>query len=395
MPAAKRKRASGEGLIRKRPDGRWEGRIRLGKVAGRYRFKTYYAKTKEDCARQVRQALHDLDKGLQPVSETETVKGWLEYWTTNQLELYVRRGKLKRTTAANYETLARRHLVPELGSIKLARLKIEHVNEMIDRKVKAGYSASSVRLMRIVLQLALEDAIRAEKLQRNVARLSDPVKTDSRASSYLTRAEVEALLNDVKGDRLEALYLLLALTGLRRGEALALTWGAIDFDKRSFMVKGTLVRQRTSPGSESRTELVIGKPKTAASFRTCPLSQPLVEALKLHRARQAEERLRAGSDWHESDLVFTTEYGQVIDPANFGRHFARHTERAGIGRRHPHELRHSVATLLLAAGAQLHEVSRMLGHSSYSVTKDIYAHFTNEHATQVADKLSDVVFGPR
>ena len=121
------------------------------------------------------------------------------------------------------------------------------------------------------------------------------------------------------------------------------------------------------------------------------LPQMCIEALKKHRAHQSAENLASDSWQNSDDLVFTTPIGSPIDPANFAKWLSKHCIEAGLGHRNPHQLRHSAATLLLAEDIPLHEVSDILGHSSISVTKDVYGHMTAERRRAAADAMDRVL----
>ena len=155
-------------------------------------------------------------------------------------------------------------------------------------------------------------------------------------------------------------------TGLRRGEALGLKWSDVDLDAGRLVV----TRQLTRVGGA----LVTSDTKTARSRRAVDLSAPMVESLKAHKARQAAERLALGEAWADSGFVFTSSIGTPVDPRNCYREFRGICEAAGLGRWHPHELRHSAASLMLAQGVKIQVVSELLGHSSIRMTADVYGH---------------------
>ncbi|MGH3501572.1 MAG: tyrosine-type recombinase/integrase [Nocardioidaceae bacterium] len=119
----------------------------------------------------------------------------------------------------------------------------------------------------------------------------------------------------------------------------------------------------------------------------------LIEVLRRHRARQAEERVAAGALWQDRDLIFPSAVGTPLDPDNFSHVFSRLCERAGIGRWHPHELRHSGASLMLAQGTPLHVVSEVLGHASIAVTKDVYGHLVEGDKRAAAETMTSTLFG--
>jgi integrase len=140
---------------------------------------------------------------------------------------------------------------------------------------------------------------------------------------------------------------------------------------------------------------VVGEVKTARSRRTIHLPAPVVDALRAHQARQAKERLAAGpGKWVDHGLVFTTQLGTPYDPDNFARHFVAMARKAGLGHWHPHEARHSAASLMLAQGVPLHVVSEVLGHSSIRLTKDVYGHLEASTRQGATEATAAALLGP-
>jgi integrase len=140
-------------------------------------------------------------------------------------------------------------------------------------------------------------------------------------------------------------------------------------------------------------KLVTSDTKTARSRRAIDLPSPVVESLKAHRVRQATERLALGPAWHDSGYVFTSSVGTPIDPRNLYREFQTICDKAGLGRWHPHELRHSAASLMLAQGVKLQVVSEVLGHSSIRMTADVYGHVLAPDRRAAATAMSEVLWG--
>ncbi len=177
-------------------------------------------------------------------------------------------------------------------------------------------------------------------------------------------------------------------TGLRRGEALGLRWSDVDLDAGRLVVTRQLKREGGT--------LVTADTKTARIRRALDLSAPMVEALRAlraHRARQAAERLALGAAWRDSGYVFTTSLGTPVDPRNCYREFRGICEDAGLGRWHPHELRHSAASLMLAQGVKPQDVSELLGHSLIRMTADVYGHVLAPDRKAAAEAMSEVLWG--
>ena len=179
--------------------------------------------------------------------------------------------------------------------------------------------------------------------------------------------------------------------GLRRGEVLGLSWTDVDLGKaRSLTVRRSLARSRSMPGTKTR--IVVGDVKTARSRRTMHLPDPVVDVLKAHKAKQALERL-AAAEWQDHGLVFSSRIGTPLDPDNFARRFVALAEKAKLGHWHPHEARHSAASIMLAQGVPLQVVSEVLGHSSIRLTKDVYGHLEAAARQEATEATASVLLG--
>jgi integrase len=180
---------------------------------------------------------------------------------------------------------------------------------------------------------------------------------------------------------------------MRRGEVLGLHWSALDWQAGTLRVTHSVKRvQDRDATSGRRTRLVVSELKTPKSRRLLALTPEMVTRFRQPRARQAEQQMAAGTLWQDHELIFTSEVGSPMDPDNFSHSFARLCERAGLGHWHPHELRHSRASLMLAQGTPLHVVSDVLGHASIAITKDVYGHLLEGGKRAAAESMSRALF---
>ncbi|MBT8165011.1 MAG: site-specific integrase [Acidimicrobiia bacterium] len=346
--------------------------------------------TKAEVIAKLKEVHRSLDAGVESPTSRLTVGTFLDRWVEGVP------GRVEQSTAADYADTVRLHLKPALGSKVLTKLSVSELNALWASKRKAGYSANSIRIMRTVLRSALHQAEREGLLVRNVAALSDPPRVGHSEGRSLTIAEAKILLDAASADRLEALYAISLTLGLRRGEALGLSWSDIDLESALVRVRRQLRRERLPEEDRvdggRRTQLVIRDLKTKRSRRTLHLTPALDGLLRTHRARQAREQLAAGPAWIESDLVFTTKKGTPIDPDNFAHYFHRLCARAGLGHWTPHELRHSAASIMLAQGTPLWVVSEVLGHASVAITKDVYGHLIGGEKQEATEAITDVLF---
>ncbi|MFI1533933.1 site-specific integrase [Streptomyces anandii] len=177
-------------------------------------------------------------------------------------------------------------------------------------------------------------------------------------------------------------------TGLRRGEALALTWSDVDLANRQLRVRRNVQR--------IRRELLFGTPKTTRSIRTVSLPQHLVRALTQHREQQECERKVAGAKWQSAPgqpdgLIFTTQTGRVIDPRGLNRMLTILCRDANVRRIRIHDLRHTCASILLSQGVDARTIMETLGHSTITMTLDTYAHVMSTTLRAAADRMDDAL----
>ena len=335
------KRGNSEGTIRKRSDGRWEARITLENGARR----SFYAKTRQDVARQLAEATRDREHCIQAVGERQTVREFLEGWVA------ATEHDVKPRTWRRRGEYVRLHIVPVVGKVHLQKLNAQHIQGLYTRKLKEGLSSTTVHHLHEILHAALEKAVRQGLVYRNVSDMVDPPRMSHHEMTTLAEAQAKALLAAAVGDRLESLYAVAIATGMRLGELLALKWRDVDLDGRTLQVRATLQNMA------GRFE--FAEPKTSHSRRRIALSLLAVEALQKHQVRQAEERIRSGGAWEDLDLVFPNTVGKPLDGRNLLRYWFRPlVKKAGLPRMRFHDLRHTAATLLLSRGVDPKIVSR-------------------------------------
>lgn len=191
------------------------------------------------------------------------------------------------------------------------------------------------------------------------------------------------VLHAASETRYAAILTVIATTGLRKGEALALHWEDVDFEQRTIRVRRTLSRVN---GALIRTE-----PKTEKSKRSVPLRSAAERVLREHRQAQREEKIKAANVWADTGFVFTTETGHPMDPRNVLRAITTAAKKVGLVGVNVHTLRHSAATYWLENGVHLRAVADLLGHSSTRITGDIYAHTSDEAASKAMDSLGEAL----
>jgi integrase len=234
---------------------------------------------------------------------------------------------------------------------------------------------------------ACKDAVRWNRLPRNPVDAADPPKVSGsdRAEMKTWNAEqLGAFLTSAKDDRLYALWHTLAMTGMRRGEALGLLWDDVDLEAGRIAVRRALI--------PCRGEVVVSEPKTARGRRSVALDPETVEVLKAQAARQLDEQHQWDELWVETGLVFTQENGEALHPELMTRRFRQAVKRAMLPDMRLHDLRHTHATLALRAGVHPKVVSERLGHSTVSFTLDVYSHAIPAMQEEAAALIAGLVF---
>jgi integrase len=252
-----------------------------------------------------------------------------------------------------------------------------------------------VRGIHVVAHKAMKQALRWDLVPRNPASGAQPPRSSGTEVTPLTREQARRLLGTLstEGDRLVALYAVALATGFRIGELLGLRWQdvALDSDHSGgeLRVRRTLVRTR--PKREGYAGYAFGTPK-GGTGRSVRFKAGAARHLRLHKARQLEEKLRLGTAYTDSDLVFTKEEGRILPFWKVWRHFAALRERSNLPKLSFHTLRHTAATLMLENGEHPKVVQEMLGHASISQTLDTYSHVTPNMQSGAAERLDSVLF---
>lgn len=381
------RRSNGEGTVVQLPDGTFRARFRYVDDYGKAYRPEFKAKTRAEALRKMRAAQDRIAAGQSLRDAKTTVGAWLEEWIVTGLENSDRR----RGSKDIYASLLRNHAVPTIGHHQIGLLRASQVETMLADKVRSGaIGGNTARVLYAALSAAMNTAVRDNLVTENVvAKVARPAGGGKR-KGFLSQTQAHTLVTALADDPLLLdLVKVMLLTGLRRGEALALTWTAIS--ERRLDVAASL--SRASDGLHMR------ETKSAAGERYLPVSGPLGEVLTRRRRAQAELRLSAPvGTWEDHDLVFSTALGKPLEPSNMGRRFKLAAEEAGLPTeaKDPykvtlHTLRHSAASFLLAAGVPMKVVQEILGHSNYSTTADTYTHVAPELATDAMGKLGEAL----
>jgi len=275
-----------------------------------------------------------------------------------------------------------KYIVTELGDDWLQKLTPQQVQAFYVKKLEGGLSSKVVHDIHGVLHLALKNTVRWGLVSRNVCDLVTAPRIVSREVVPLTVEQARVLVKHVRGHRLELLLAMAVVTGMRRGELLALRWSDIDF------VRGRLLVLH-SVDFIVGYGYVEGKPKTAAGKRTISLPAFLLVMLEEHRAEQREFR-EAARDWNDHDLVFPNFKGGYLHPGHMGEKFRKILVEAGLPDIRFHDVRHSAASILLCMGVNIKVIQQLLGHSDIAITLRTYSHLLPSMQQEMVQTWNDV-----
>src|SRR5262245_27959272 len=369
-------RGRGEGSIGQQ-DGRWFAYISLGYGPDGKRIrKRIYADTKQDAQKELRKLQNEHDAGRLVETEQLTVSEYLTRWLENTAK-----NNVGPQTFVRYSQLVKLYLVPILGGVKLSKLSPLHVEQCYATMAK-GFGerkpagASTRKFAGVILSTALRHAVRIKLLAHNPAADVAKAKPTEREMKFMTDRQVKRFLTTAQGQGLYALFVTATGTGMRQGELLGLQWGDIEFEKGTVNIQRSLAWVKKEP--------ILKEPKSKAGKRTIGIPPFVLSALRDHRAKVFKAGLIAAP-------VFSTRTGNHLDKKNVLRSFknvvaktnATEKEQAVKSNVEPdlipdgirfHDLRHTHASCLIAAGHSIKAVSRRLGHGSIEITLRVYAH---------------------
>jgi integrase len=337
--------------------------------------------------------VHEINTGVY----AEPTKITLNEWATGSW-LPTMKTQVKPTTWISYDRMLRLHVLPVLGGKPLHKLTPTLLHALYAQLIDAGYKKESrggglhpkmVRHIHSTLHKVLGDAIDAGLLANNPADRAKPPRPRASMAIEMRFWDAEQLgrfLDHIEGDRLQAAWHLLSMTGIRRGEVLGLRWQDVDLEAQRVAVRHTI----TAIGDEIREST----PKTHQA-RTIDMDPGTVDQLRAHRDRQPVEKEAWGPGYLDSDLVFRREDGSPVHPQLFSQQFEQEIRRAGLPQIRLHDIRHTHATIALHAGVPVKVISERLGHEDPAFTMKQYAHVIPGMQAEAAELVAALVANSR
>lgn len=376
-----KKRANGDGSIRKRKDGRWEGRYVVGHdpITGKMISRNVLGKAQAEVKEKLRTAIENSKRLDYTQTGKYTVGQWMDEW----FEAYAK-VKVRPSSHQTYKGYIENHIKPNIGDIpieKLTSLQLQKFYRLLltegriprieSEKQPRGLSAKTVRNINQVISSAMDMAVRHKLILSNPTEGCELPKVEHRKMKTLPAEQLGAFLREAKESSVYELYYLDLATGLRRGELLGLKWEDVDLQNGVIHVR----RQVARVDGEVK-ELPL---KTKNSYRNISISWDAVAMLTEMEAHRS------------SDYVFPSSTGGPISPDSVNNMLHRVLKRAGLPSIRFHDLRHTFATLALQNGVDIKTVSGMLGHFSAGFTLDTYAHVTTSAQKEAARTMGNVL----
>ena len=381
-----KRRANGEGNLRKRKDGRWEGRYTAGHdpETGKAIYRNVLGRTQAEARAKLKAAIEEA-KHIDPVkSKKYTVGKWMDEWFENYAKV-----KVRPSSHQTYRGYIDNHNKPNIGHIPLSKLTSLDLQKLYKKLLSGGrvkrieakrqpkgLSAKTVRNLNQVISSAMDFAIAQKLILTNPTDGCALPRLEHREMKTLPAEQLASFLHEARESGVFELYYTELATGLRRGELLGLKWEDLDLVRGEMRVRRQVAR--------INGEVVEAPLKTKNAYRTLPLSEDTVGVLKM-------QKQKAGN----SPWVFPSPTGGPISPDSVLHMLHRVLKRAGLPQVRFHDLRHTFATLALQNGVDVKTVSGMLGHFSAGFTLDTYTHVTTAAQREAARTMSEVLSGIR
>ena len=375
-----KKRKDGDGTLRQRKDGRWEGRIIIGyDGTNKAITKSVLAHSKRDCEAKLERLKVEYaartDAVRRRIKPDMKLGDWLDIWYKTY-----KKPKIKPSTMEQYQTFIYKHIIPHIGHITLDSLTQNDIQTFLGQQKKngrvlrtevfgTGLSDMSVRKMGILISSALNQALKEKIIRKNIASGTKLPPKKAHEMKVLTHEEMRNVLLQAKEEGAYEILMLELSTGLRRGELCGLQWSDLNMTTGALRINRQVVR--TENGLEEASL------KSKDSERTIYIPESVLSVLK---------------DWQktiQSEWIFPSPWdlNKPRDPAALRNKIMRVLKHAGINNVRLHDLRHTFATTALEYGMDVKTLSMIIGHNSASTTLDIYGHITDDMQRKAAERI--------
>jgi len=318
--------------------------------------------TKKDAERRLAELIHQIDGGTPLDRSRLSLRDYLETWLQDVVAVRVRPRTLN-----EYATIVRKHIIPQLGATQLTKLQPSDVEHLEAKLLVSGLSANTVHHVHVILAKALKDGVRKGQLQRNVCQAVEPPKVPRYEVKVPDAQSISRILELSKDIPYYSVLHVMAFTGCRRGEAIALKWRNVDLSRAVLSITETAQRLR-------QKGIVFQPTKSAAGRRGVAIDPATIEILRAHQGLQLLRKMEIGAAYNDHDLVFPGPLGEPLDPSVLTRNFERLAKKAGCAGMRLHDLRHGHASELIRAGIHPRVVQERLGHASAAFTMQVYGH---------------------
>lgn len=340
--------------------------------------------SKREAEKQMAELIHQLDTGTFTRPNKKTLAEYLDEWIGSV------RGNLSPRTVEGYVTIINR-IIPALGAVPITQLKPEalqkyYSDSLVNGRLnkRGGLNPLTVRHHHALLHRALKNAVEWGLIIRNPADLTHPPKPQPTEISIMNEGEIQEFLEAARKTPYFHLFHTILFTGLRRSEVLALRWSDIDLFQCQISVSRSIHRLRNGT-------FIYRQPKSVKGRRTVALSPIATGVLNEFREKTTAEKLLEGMPLRETDLVFSKKDGSAIRPNTISRAWSDLAKKCGISASRLHDARHSHASIMLKAGIHPRIVQERLGHSTISVTLDIYSHVSPGLQEAAAKRFDDAL----
>lgn len=381
-----------QGGVRKRGK-KWYYYFDVGELGGkRKKIERVGGNTKAEAEKALREAIMRYENGyIEPKNMT------IEEYFVNWLENYIKENR-KINTYNSYKGILKNNIIPNIGSIKLKDIKPIHIENLLLNEKKKGLSGTTVQNIYVVINSALNRAVKLQIIHDNPCKYIERPKRDKFVANVLTVEDFYKIIDSLNIEKYTDYIFSLALQivlelGLRRGELAGLEWENINFKENTIDIKNNLIY--------SNGKVYLDTPKTEESERTLYISNDLKKLLKTHKKIQSENKLKYGQHYienifnnRECNFVMTWENGKNIHPDYYTKKFNKTLKKLGFNKNiRFHDLRHTNATLLLSQGVDFKVIQTRLGHSDINTTLNIYSHVNLEMQKSATEKLTNLFNG--